>query len=251
MATANPMPLFYQDPQLLRFDAHKNLGVVPSADFSFAAKATAIPVSVSEFMPAVRNYPIVFVGGSDPAPIAVTGLKEGQNLMVDSNGHWEKGSYIPAYVRRYPFILIQAPDDKERRMLAFEANSKRIRPVSEVSGAVPLFDDEGKPGPGAAPALQFCEAYHQHKQQDKAFLKAIHDAGLLVERRVDFTLPSGNRFRMDGFLSVDVERYRALPAKTVKEWNQKGWLDAIALHIASEQNWNLLLDRNHRGVAAA
>jgi len=246
MASGSGMPLFYQKPQVLHFEAHKDMGIVASTDYSFAANATAIPLSVSEFMPAIRHYPIVFVNAGGPAPVAITGIRQGQNLMIDSKGAWENNTYIPAYIRRYPFILVQAPDDQDRRMLAFEATSGRVKPLAEAPEATRLFESDGKPSDAIKPMMQLCELYHQHRAQDSEFLKAIKDADLLVARHVDFEFPDKDRYRLDGFQLIDADRYRALPVRTIRDWNKKGWTDAIALHLASAQNWSLLMDRNRK-----
>ena len=246
MATSSGMPLFYQKPQVLHFDAHKDMGVVSSTDYSFTANATAIPLSVSEFMPVIRHYPIVFIDAEGAVPVAITGIKQGRNLMVGADGAWEKNTYIPAYIRRYPFILVQAPDDKDRRILAFETTSGRVKPLSEAPEATPLFKADGQPSEAIQPMMQLCELYHQHRAHDADFLQAVMAADILVSRHADFEFSDKSHYRLDGFQVVDPERYRALPVKTIREWNKNGWTDAIALHLASAQNWGLLLERNHQ-----
>ncbi|WP_045679817.1 SapC family protein [Martelella endophytica] len=243
MAEQKGLPLFYKKPEVLRFETHKDLAIVAKDDFSFTSEATAIPLSVSEFMPAMRHYPIVFIEAEGPTPVAIIGIRQGQNLMLGKGGKWAAGTYIPAYIRRYPFILVQAPD-QDTRYLAVDRESKLVKPIGADTSAKRIFNEDGTPSATVQPMLQLCEAYHQHRAQDAAFLKAIKDSGILVARHADMEFPDKTRYRLDGFEVVDVERYRALPAKTLKEWTEKGWTDAIALHLASAQNWSLLLERN-------
>src|SRR5678815_4155353 len=69
----------------------------------------AIPISAGEFPAAMRDYPIVFVrrsGDFDYTPMIILGLREGQNLFVMGDGKWDRRTYVPAYVRRYPFCLV-------------------------------------------------------------------------------------------------------------------------------------------------
>jgi hypothetical protein len=40
-------------------------------------------------------------------PIAILGLKTDQNSYLDSEGRW-KARYLPAFVRRYPFVFSQS-----------------------------------------------------------------------------------------------------------------------------------------------
>lgn len=250
MTTQTQLPLFYKKPQVLRFEDHKAMGLVGSQDFSFTAEATAIPLSVSEFMPSIRHYPIVFVGGKEPSPVAIVGLKQGRNLMLEEGGAWAARAYIPAYIRRYPFILVQSPD-QDTRYLAYDGESGRIKPLADAPDAAPIFNEDGTASKAVEPMLHLCEAYHQHRAQDTAFLKAIADADILVARHVDMDFPDKSRYRLDGFSVIDIERYRALPARTLKQWTEKGWTDAIALHLASAQNWGLLMERNQRFVKSA
>src|SRR5690606_18810785 len=95
------------------------------SDFRFTAQTTALPANVGEFLPALRYYPIVFTNTETPAPLLVLGLKEGQNLFVEPTGGWRPRTYVPAYLRRYPFILIEAPDHRTH-MLGFDEASARI-----------------------------------------------------------------------------------------------------------------------------
>ena len=250
MTAQKGLPLFYKNPEVLRFEQHKDLGLVAKQDYSFTADATAIPLSVGEFMPTIRHYPVVFIEADGPTPVAIVGIKQGQNLMVDKSGKWAAGTYIPAYIRRYPFILVQAPE-QDNRYLAVDRESKLVRPMSEAKNARPIFNADGTPSDTVQPMLQLCEAYHQHRTQDNAFLKAIKEADILVSRHIDVEFPDKTRYRLDGFLSVDIERYRALPAETLKAWTEKGWADAIALHQASAQNWGLLLERNQKSTKSA
>ncbi len=238
----NQKPLFYKTPQVLRFEDHKDLALDKKQDFSFAVGANAIPLAPSEFLPAVRHYPIVFVRGGDSlSAVAVTGLKQNQNLFVDESGQWRANTYIPAYVRRYPFILIQS-EDRTQTVLGFDADSKRIQPASKLKDAQPLFAEDGTAGDGARPMMEFCNAYHQQSLQGEEFVKALEAENLLEDKHVDMTFPDKSRYRLDGLLTVNAERFRALPAKTIEEWHKKAFLDAVVLHLASAQNWQNLLE---------
>ncbi|WP_174803237.1 SapC family protein [Martelella limonii] len=250
MTTQTQLPLFYKKPEVLRFEDHKGMGLAKERDFSFTAEATAIPLSVSEFMPAIRHYPIVFVGEKDPSPVAIVGLKQGHNLMLEENGGWAAQTYVPAYIRRYPFILVQS-QDQDTRYLAYDSGSDMVKPLEEAPDAAPIFNEDGTASKVVEPMLNLCEAYHQHRAQDTAFLKAVAEADLLVARHVDMDFPDKSRYRLDGFRVIDIERYRALSAKTLKHWTEKGWADAIALHLASAQNWGLLMERNQRFLKSA
>ncbi|AQZ50552.1 SapC family protein [Martelella mediterranea] len=238
------LPLFYGSPQVLRFEDHKDLTLERKSDFAFAATANAIPLTPGEFLPAVRHYPIVFVRGGDaPAPVAVTGLKQGQNLFVTQAGEWQQGSYIPAYVRRYPFILIQS-EDKTQTVLGFDGACARITTAAKTKDGDMLFAEDGTASETTRPMIEFCNAYHQQSLMGTEFVKALQEHDLLVDKQVNMSFPDKSRYRLDGLLVVDPERFRALPAKVIGEWHEKGFTDAVVLHMASSQNWENLLQLN-------
>ena len=182
-------------------------------------------------------------GGDGPAPVAVTGLKQGENLFVTQKGEWRQGTYIPAYVRRYPFILIQS-EDKSQTVLGFDQASQRITAAAKAKDGAPLFTDDGKASETTQPMIDFCNAYHQQSLMGAEFVKALQAHDLLVDKHVDMSFPDNSRYRLDGLLVVDPERFRALPADTISDWHKKGFTDAVVLHMASSQNWENLLQLN-------
>ena len=242
-------PLLYQDPVLLRGDIHKLAGFLACESFQFAAGVVAVPLNASEFALAARCYPIVFADTEAMLPLAVMGLSGASNLFVDGEGKWTDGAYVPAYVRRYPFLPVTTPGS-DALMLTID------RPrLMESGGTVPeepdrLFDGD-KPSALAARALDFCERYHRDHLRTAAFVTALREHDLLETRRADIRLPDQSQFRIDGFRMIDRTKLRALPDDCLGEWFRKGWLDLAALAEASQANWQTLLDRHATLPAAA
>lgn len=233
------LPLFYKKPTLLRFEEHKDLALKRSDNVRFAAKSNAIPVVTGEFAAALRSFPIVFTGDDVPVPVAVLGLENEKNLFVDGFGSWRKGAYVPAYVRRYPFISLKVDDDQQ--LLCADLSSDRIVKTGR-NGADALFDENGGATESTASIIALCQAMNDDYLQTLEFAKAVKDAGLLVQKHADVTLNDKRRFTLDGFHVVDLEAFRSLPKETVGEWNRKGWLELIVLHIASQSNWQELME---------
>jgi hypothetical protein len=156
-----PLPLFYKDPMLLRFEEHGDVGLAPPTDFGFARETVAIPLCVGEFAAAMRHYPIVFAMDEQASPLALVGMRRNDNLFVGRDGSWRAGSYVPAYLRRYPFIVTETLD-KAQQLLAIDRGSERYVPaVADRADAERLFDGaEGKPTATAQSAMAFCHAYH-------------------------------------------------------------------------------------------
>lgn len=233
------MPLFYKKPTLLRFEEHKDLGLKRSDNVRFAAKSNAIPIVAGEFAASIRSFPIVFTGDETPIPVVVLGLENEKNLFVDGFGTWRKGAYVPAYVRRYPFISLKVDDGQQ--LLCADLASERIVNASR-SGAEALFDEKGGPTESTSQIIELCRAMDDDNSQTIEFSKALKDAGLLVQKHADVSLNDKRRFTLDGFYIVDLEAFRKLPGEKLEEWNAKGWVELIVLHIASQNNWQELME---------
>jgi hypothetical protein len=223
------LPLFYKDPVLLRFDMRRQSDGRRSNLFDFALEATAVPLGVGEFMPAIRHYPVVFSESGPAVPLAVLGLQQGGKLLVDHKGAWQtgRGHYQPGYVRRYPFAANDAP-----------GHSASLRAVAEEPDAGFLSGDcMAEPSD-----MDVCQAFHEDHLRTAAFAEAMDEAGLLIAHRCDLKFPAGVHYTLDGFRVIDESAFRALPITTLAGWHGKGWLDLITLHLASQRNWQLLLD---------
>ncbi|RXZ66310.1 SapC family protein [Pelagerythrobacter rhizovicinus] len=236
------LPLFYRDPQPLSSSAHADWRL-KSGDASFAAEAAYVPIVAAELTAAARCYPVVFAAG-DAQLVAVLGLQR-RNLFV-KDGQWSLDCYVPAYVRRYPFGFI-ATGKPDEFVLAVDAASERI----ERSGGegTPLFED-GKPAELTRQALAFCDAFQSDARATRAFAEALKAEDLLIDRRVDATLPDGRKLGLEGFQIVDRERFARLPDEAVKEWHGNGYLAWVHFHLASLDRFSSLLDRQARADAS-
>ncbi|MEI9419654.1 SapC family protein [Mesorhizobium sp. Cs1299R1N1] len=238
------LPLFYKDPVLLRFEDHRDARLAPVAGFGFAREAVAIPLCIGEFAMAMRHYPIVFAIDENASPIALVAIKREHNLFVERDGSWRDGSYIPAYVRRYPFIGTETPD-KAGQLLSIDRASDRFVPsTGDLHDAERLFDGAGGPTATAQSAMAFCQAYYADSTNTVAFGRALVAANLLTPYHVDIRLPDGSQHQVNGFSAVDEKAFRALPAETVTDWHANGWLDLVILHLTSLQSFQGLLGLN-------
>lgn len=242
-AEETSLPLFYKAPMLLRFEEHGDVGVMPGSDFGFAREAVAIPLSSGEFPVAMRHYPIVFAIDEQASPIALVAIRKDHNLFVERDGRWTAKSYVPAYVRRYPFIGMDTPDGAQ--LLSIDRTSERfVASAKDHAEAQRLFDDAGKPTPVAQTAMAFCHAFHTDYVNTVAFGKALLEAKVLEPYHADFRLPDGSLHKVNGFYAVNEQKFRTLPAETVTGWHGKDWLALVVLHLASLQSFQNLLDLN-------
>nr|WP_282565374.1 SapC family protein [Paradevosia shaoguanensis] len=238
------LPLFYKDPVVLRFEEHGEVGITATANFGFAREAVAIPLCVSEFAIAMRHYPIVFAMEESAPPIALVGVRRDDNLFVAHDGNWHPGAYVPAYVRRYPFIATES-QDRTRQFLGVDRGSDRfVAHAATHHDAERLFHVDGEASTTAQSAMAFCHAYHADHAATIAFGRALIEAKLLSPYHARFQLPDGPQHQINGFQSIDEQAFRALPANAVADWHAKGWLDLVTLQLASQRSFQNLLDLN-------
>lgn len=221
--------LFYKDLRVLDARAHGGLRLKANIGASFAAAAAAVPLALNEFAPASRSFPICFAGETHE-PLAVLGVHEGANLFVDERGGWRDEAYKPAYIRRYPFNLIETAPGSVA--LAIE-NDHTV--IAEKDGW-PLFNGD-KPSSEALRAFEFCRRFHAALQATELWVRAIVEADLLVECQTAFEAPGGRRLKVDGFRVVDEAKLRKLDAARLLEWNSRGWLSPLFAHVHSSARW--------------
>ena len=231
------MPMFYNDVVPLTSKAHGDLKVKERVDnISFAKVANSIMLTAVEFPQAAQFYPVVFgVEAMDSLPFAVTGHTGGVNSFIDEDGNWRDGAYIPAYVRRYPFILMENPQNKSFT-LAVDPTSDLL---SKKEGK-PLFD-KGEGTDIAKNILNLCAAYQKEFLKTKEVCKQINESGLLIERAADVTLSDGKTTRVSGFRIVDEKAFNALDDKKFIELRKTGALTLIYCHLWSMRTWDNLL----------
>lgn len=238
-APAATLPLFYRKPAVLHSEAHADWRLA-DGDMAFAARTAYVPIVVGEIAEASRSYPVVFAGDG-MLPVVILGFSEGENLFVDQHA-WDSEHYVPAYVRRYPFGFVSIPDSG-RFALVLDTASERL--VREPGQGAPLFEGNA-PSQLTRQALQFCEAYQAEFEGTQAFVAALQDQHLLVDKRVDAALADGKRYALDGFRVIDAERLRDLDPELIVDWHRKGWLALVNLHLASLGRLTSLLARQAR-----
>ncbi len=191
----------------------------------------AVPVTVDEFALLQRHYPIVFSVGGEPVPLALMGLNEGANAFLDSTGlPHDPSIYIPAYMRRYPFLLARLRPDSDELSLCFDPTSGA---VGEFAEGEALFDGD-QPSEATKAILSFCEQFETAGQRTAAFIQELKNSDLLMDGEVAIQ-PEGapQPFVYRGFRMVDEEKLRELRGDELRKMNQSGLLALIYAHLFS------------------
>jgi hypothetical protein len=169
----------------------------------------------------------------------VVGTSETRNLFVDKAGRWAEGVYIPAYVRRYPFLFFENPKEKDTQF------------ILGIDDAAPLLKEgpqnrlflNGKPTRVVERALAFCSEYQTNITITRDFCKAVESERLLSDKEAVITLADGRKTRLTGFRVIEEKSFDKLPSKTFLRWRRRGWLHPVYLHLVSIANWAQLIDR--------
>lgn len=229
---------FYDKPVLLDRELHRHRRVRAQAGFAFARHANSLYLAGVEFNEACKEYAIVFTRTPErrTIPVVMLGLRQRENLFVDDQGRWG-GRYVPAFVRRYPFVLAQLPGES-LAVCMDEAHGG----INEEEGE-PLFDVRGEDTPFLRSALDFLTQYQHEYRRTEAFCQRLEEAGLLVEMNARADLVDGRSFTVGSVYVVDERKLQALPDATVQSLFRSGDLHLISMHLVSLSNMQALVDR--------
>jgi hypothetical protein len=233
MATQAPdnLPLLYNGLEPLNRQAHGDKKVRRLEGIPAVAHAHAVPVTVDEFMLAGRHFPIIFSSGDQPVPLALMGLHEGANTFFGSDGKLTEGNvYVPAYLRRYPFILARLTEESDQLSLCFDPTSDAIGDFADGDA---LFDGD-EPSAATNDILAFCEQFEQAGQRTGAFMDDLKSMSLLMDGEVAIQ-PEGTEqpFVYRGFQMVDENKFRELRGDELRKMNQSGSLPLVMAHLFS------------------
>ena len=236
--------LIYERPMQLNRVAHKDLRIrAIQGDFLFASHLNSVPLACSEFARAACHYPIVFAGNSPDSvvPAALLGLQAQQNLMVDEAGQWQAGAYVPAFLRRYPFVLAEQEKQEDGFTVCLDQAFQGL--VEQGSEGEALFDADGNDTPLLANALKFLQEYQLHLARTRAFSSKLAELDLLQVKQVRVQPVNGKEFTLDGFFVVDEQKLRELKGKALQELAKSGDLGWIYAHLMSLVNVEALTRR--------
>jgi hypothetical protein len=228
---AAPMPLLYNALDALNSGQHGKMKLKASYNLPQVGRTHAIPVTVEEFTIVQRHYPIIFSAGDQPIPLALLALNEGINTFFDEDGKpIETNVYVPAYLRRYPFLLAKLRPESDELSLCFDPTAGA---VAEDADGQALFDGD-QPSDVTRSILAFCEQFETAGQRTQAFMDDLLKTGLLMDGGVAIQ-PEGvdQPFLYRGFRMVDEEKLRELRGDELRKMNQSGMLAAIYAHLFS------------------
>ena len=229
-APANALPLFYNDLQPLSSTTHGSWKARALETAPFFANAHAVPLTVEEFILAQRHYPIVFSVGPNPVPLGLFGLNEGVNVFTGENGIPTNNLYVPAYVRRYPFMLAKLRPDTDDLSLCFDDSAGVL---GDFEDGAPLFDGD-QPSDSIKNTLAFCEQFEQAGMRTAMFMEELIQNKLLIDGEVTIEPEgAGQPFVYRGFQIISEDKLKELRGDVLRKMVQSGLLPLIHAHLFS------------------
>lgn len=232
---ANALPLFYKNPVPLDAKKHVKAGLKKDFGLGFTKSVNAVPVNMIEMPQICHFYPIAFSPDQNATPVALVGLRDNENLFLNKKSEWAQNTYIPAYIRRYPFIFSEVPGS-DQLTLCVDMSDDIVNEKSDQK----FFDEKGEPTQLSKNALEFCKSYHAAAQQTVEFSKALANSGLLVDRQAEISVSGGKRINFSGFRIIDEKKLAELDDADFLEWRSKGWLPFLYAHLFSGAQWQRL-----------
>ncbi len=231
--------LIYGDVQPINKQRHAGWSVKAGNQFGFAQGVNSVPLMAVEFPNAAEEYSIVFAGeGESLLPVVLMGVREDENLYVDSDGGWA-AKYIPAFVRRYPFVFSSADEGATLTLCIDEG----FEGCNEEGRGERLFDAEGEQTQYLNSVLDFLKEYQAHYQRTKNFAKKLVELDLLEPMGAQFTTPAGEKRTVTGFQAINRDKLKALSPDSFSDLAKTDELELIYLHLQSMRNFSKMLEK--------
>lgn len=237
-------PLFYKKVVPLNKEQHEKLFIEPIEGYGFAKETNSLYIAAVEFGKVCREYPIVFGTDAQDAiyPVILLGLKNNQNLFVDDKGKWD-ADYIPAYARRYPFILASQTNDNGEEQKFAVCIDEAYPGFNTADEGQALFDDKGEQTTILNQAVDFLKDYQNHVQITTELCKKINELGILEPMQANIEMKSGEKLSVGGFQCVNREKLNTLKPGKLADLVKTGQMELIYAHLLSLNNVATLLNK--------
>lgn len=246
--------LFYSRPEPLSAETHKDIGLRRvEKPFAFAEASHVVPLTVTEFPQAALSCPIIFAG-EQYQPLAVMGVASNKNIYVE-DGVFAPGVYIPAYVRRYPFVLA-ADANREKMVVCIDRGAEMVGDLPDLA----LFDSAGQPTDYTKNCIEFCNNFETEVRRTESFVGILRELDLFETKSASFTpsnpdgSPAGPAQMVAEYFAVSEDKLKELPDEKLRDLMRTGALPQIYAHLTSLYGWerliNLALRRASQPVAA-
>jgi hypothetical protein len=229
--------LIYETAVPVSANRHSDANIEALGDYAFSRDVNAVPLMAVEFPAAAAEYAIVFTGEDNVMPAAILGMRGKQNLYLDDAGKWQ-AKYLPAFIRRYPFVFSASADNQTFTLCVDESYGG----FNKDGRGQALFAD-GKATPYVDNVLKFLQEYQAQFQRTQAFCKKLKELDLFEPMQAQVTLAGGGKLSLTGFMAVDRKKLKALTGEQLAELAKNDGLELLYLHLYSMRNFAAIKDR--------
>ncbi len=236
----------YSKPVALNSELQRHVKIAKVTDYGFAKQLNSSVLTGYEFFEAAKYYPIAFSKTPNEEIMLVAILGVADNAFTDEQGKWKEGFYIPAFIRRYPYIPAKTDDKGDGNLLVAVVDSAYKGFDAEEGDR--LFDDEGKNTPALDRAVEFLKAYNAQFEVTKQFVNRLKELELFAAVDANIKLADGTSYVMRNLLVVDEAKMLKLDDKqllslTKMNNNQRGYIAWIYAHIFSLNNFVKVINK--------
>jgi hypothetical protein len=198
--------------------------------YHFSAQDAVAALVAQELPKAHISLPIAFIKVDDNfTPVAVQGLKPGQNLFVAPDGRWLAG-YTPATYRGYPFRLANTENDTQVLCVDEDSGLVTNGPEGET-----FLNEDGTPSPAVADVLNFLAQVEANRKVTARICAALQQHALIQPWPIKVQTDEGEQ-NIDGLFRIDEAALNALPADAFIELRDTGALIVAYCQLLSMQH---------------
>ena len=218
--------------------AHAELGLRRAAGSAFGDPAGQVEVFLPELPQVQREYPILFTRQDDGTarPVALLGI-EPDELAFERGGTWD-ARYIPALVRKGPFLLSSGGDEP---IVHIQLDHPKV--TRGASDAEPLFLDHGGHAPALEDALDALRLIHAGLEPTRQMAAALDGAGLIQPLAINVAVTETKSVTFENFFAILPEALDALSPEALADLARSGFLQPAVLIAHSLGTFNDLIRR--------
>ena len=200
-----------------------------ASGYGFAAKEALVPIVSAELAKAVLSMPLAFTehaGGY--SLMGVMSLTPGRNMFIAPNGHWMT-SYVPAFLRAYPFRLNMQPGT-DNGFLEVDEDSGLV-----VAGSAPgedFFTADGKVAPATQKMTDFLVEIERSRKALSLSVAILAQAGLIAPWPITVKTEQEEK-AINGLFRIDEAALAALSNEHFLKLRVTGALPVAYLQLVS------------------
>jgi len=229
----------YKNPIFLNSVTHRSVRVAPVSNYLFAKSLNSVVIVGQEFLESAKFYPVVFSRSRDKeiVPVTILGLRDADNLFVSEEGAWKDGAYIPAFFRRYPFILANNVDQDGSFAVCVDSQFEGFGKKEGMA----LFNEKGEVTEEFNRVIEFLKNYQAQHAATKEMIRLLEEYGLFKDVSANITLPAGEKLGFTGLMMIDEMAMLNLEDGKVLNLFRRGFLSWIYAHLYSLSNFRSLM----------